>query len=275
MDVQDRLTRLLTAPIGVLFMVGATQTDLDRHDIRDPRVCFHLATEGANLIERWNTERTSTIEATARTAAALRIGADPIPWLDGVSWWFDPIGLDSQVWVSLSGGPPDLGAWGLSPAQKGDQTPDANTTSTLRQGISSEIIDLDHLFGITPRYPMACWRLNIDPRVRVFEIEGPEGWHDLCLRYPVRWNVQDRWDQHILVPDWRAVAEEWDGVHLSFGGWLTTEQVRYRTEHGESMMEFWNGEKTFWLRPIDAEFAQLPPRDRDTLGIRFNFAFAA
>ena len=46
----------------------------------------------------------------------------------------------------------------------------------------------------------------------MFEIHGPADWHDLCVRYPAKGTEDDR-----LVPNWGAVAEEWDGVHLSIG----------------------------------------------------------
>ena len=60
--------------------------------------------------------------------------------------------------------------------------------------------------------------------VRVFEIHGPSDWHNLSVRYPAKVTEDDR-----LVPNWGAVAEEWDGVHLSLGGLLTAEQNRYES----------------------------------------------
>jgi hypothetical protein len=33
--------------------------------------------------------------------------------------------------------------------------------------------------------PMACWRLGVAPGARIFEVDGPQAWHDLCARYSV------------------------------------------------------------------------------------------
>ena len=74
---------------------------------------------------------------------------------------------------------------------------------------------------------------------RVFEINGPSDWHGLCVRYQARGTEDDR-----LVPNWGAVSEEWDGVHLSLGGLLTTEQGRYESPAGWTMLESWHAEQT-------------------------------
>ena len=64
------------------------------------------------------------------------------------------------------------------------------------------------------------------------------------------------------MPNWGAVAEEWDGVHLSFGGLLTTEQNRHesisRWKYGWAMLDAWHAEQTYWLRPLKTESERQP-----------------
>lgn len=55
-----------------------------------------------------------------------------------------------------------------------------------------------------------------------------------------------------------AVAEEWDGVHLSIGGLLTAEQNRYESSAGWTMLSFWHAEQTFWLRALKTETERQP-----------------
>ena len=86
------------------------------------------------------------------------------------------------------------------------------------------------------------------PSVRVFEVHGPEDWNRLCVRYPAKGTKDGPPDPEWLVPDWGAAAAEWDGVHVSLGGLLTTEQVRYESTGGVSMLLFTESELTYWLR---------------------------
>ena len=64
------------------------------------------------------------------------------------------------------------------------------------------------------------------------------------------------------MPDWGAAAEDWDGVHVSLGGLLTTEQVRYESKGGVSMLLFTESELTYWLRGFPSDAERLPDRDR-------------
>ena len=68
------------------------------------------------------------------------------------------------------------------------------------------------------------------------------------------------------MPDWGAVSEDWDGVHLSIGGLLTAEQVRYESREGWSMLDFWQAEQTFWLRSLDTVSRRLPDFDHTAFG---------
>ncbi|CAM3756973.1 hypothetical protein MIFL109517_07510 [Micrococcus flavus] len=65
---------------------------------------------------------------------------------------------------------------------------------------------------------------------RVLEIRGPEDWVALCREHPFEvtesrradWGAvtgrQGRW----FLPDWRSVARDWDGLHLTVAGYLST-----------------------------------------------------
>ena len=90
----------------------------------------------------------------------------------------------------------------------------------------------------------------------MFEIHGPADWHELCVQYPAKYTKDSR-----LVPNWGAVAEEWDGVHLSFGGFLTAEQNRHESAAGWTMLDFWHAEQTYWLRALKTETERQPDFD--------------
>ncbi len=60
-------------------------------------------------------------------------------------------------------------------------------------------------------------------------------------------------DRHVL-PDWDAVASEYDGVRLSWAGFITTEGfVSDLGDHGATMLRYWSSERTLWLRDVFGE----------------------
>ena len=59
--------------------------------------------------------------------------------------------------------------------------------------------------------------LEVSPDARLFEVDGPPACHRLCTRYPAQG------ENGQLVPFRSAGAREWDAVHLTLGGLLTSE----------------------------------------------------
>jgi hypothetical protein len=115
--------------------------------------------------------------------------------------------------------------------------------------------------------PWASWRLQVPHSARIFEIDGPLAWHDLCLRYPAK-GIRDRsrpdfsGDDGQLVPNWSAVAADWDAVHLTFGGLLTSEQVRIESAAGWTYHWDWDAEQTMWLRWLFTASERMPDHER-------------
>ena len=64
-----------------------------------------------------------------------------------------------------------------------------------------------------------------------------------------------------LVPDWRRLAEDYDGVHLTFAGLLTTPFVPETSESGTTMLWTWDAEITEWLPDAVRPGAPLPAVD--------------
>ena len=97
----------------------------------------------------------------------------------------------------------------------------------------------DHHLG---KSPLVRYRLHAAEQLRVYEVDGPQAWHHLCVQYPIEGR------DGRLVPDWSAFVEEWDAVHLSLGGLLTADQVRVESVAGWTELEMWEFEQTRWLR---------------------------
>ena len=178
----------------------------------------------------------------------------------------------SSVWISHDKVAPDTVNWQRPKSPPGRweryaQKPLSRryqNTSTLIEGDTSLFVALDRRVGDLNLWspPFQCWRLRIPPSMRVFEVHGPEDWNRLCVRYPAEGTKDGPPDLEWLVPDWGAAAEEWDGVHVSLGGLLTTERVRYESEGGVSMLLFTESELTYWLRGFPSAAEGLPDRYR-------------
>lgn len=96
---------------------------------------------------------------------------------------------------------------------------------------------------------------------RLLEVRGPEDWGALVAAHPLEVTSakSDFWGAHTalpqrrwLMPDWAAVAEEWDAVHLSIDAWLRTAGVPtpLRAPDGAeawSLCAGWNPDATLWL----------------------------
>ena len=53
------------------------------------------------------------------------------------------------------------------------------------------------------------------------------------------------------MPDWRRVADAYDGVHLSWAGFITSEGCIVDLGDGDvAMLRYWFSERTHWLRDV-------------------------
>lgn len=92
---------------------------------------------------------------------------------------------------------------------------------------------------------------------RVLEIHSPADWADLCRRYPLEVSHEKRHDWfhatgrvgRWIIPDWAAVAEEADGVHLTAAAYLQGAGTVIPVDGDEiaSVIAGWNPDETYWL----------------------------
>ncbi len=75
-----------------------------------------------------------------------------------------------------------------------------------------------------------CWPVASTRPPRVYEITGPGDWAALVARYPLevtKSRRHDRWKVTglaggWLIPNYAAAASDYDAIHLTAGGYLTT-----------------------------------------------------
>ena len=272
-NADTRVEDLLNSLVGCAFLVTLVETGIAPEDLEDPKVSLRLAASAADSVDRFHTDYhmiAAKLPTLAREKAAQARAVIEHP---STAWWFDDIDLKAQAWLSIHGTltkfiygtPPDTLAWRRpeNPSRGWEryaQKPYGNQNTSTQYGplLTSQLIAYDERVGdYLCEFPLAWWSIRFLEEVRVFEIHGPSDWHSLCVGYPAIGTDDDR-----LVPNWGAVAQEWDGVHLSLGGLLTAEQHRYESPVGWTMLEFWYAEQTYWLRALKTETERQPDFDR-------------
>lgn len=98
-------------------------------------------------------------------------------------------------------------------------------------------------------------RLTMSPHPRVFEIHSIEDWAALVARYPrdARWARRGAWwgstglDEKWFIPDYREVAQDFDGIHVSVQGYLAVAGEVVEVPGGATVLAGWSPDETFWL----------------------------
>ena len=272
-DTDTKVDNLLNSIVGCAFVVALDETGLTPEDVADPKTGLRMAATCVDFVFKHRSDYGLVAPGVQTLARGKVAQARALIEHTDTAWWFDGVDLRAQAWLSIHGTldkfiygtPPDTMAWRRPenpsrPWERYAQKPLGNQITSTLYGpyLTSELVAYDKRAGdYYCQFPLAWWSMCFLEDVRVFEIHGPSDWHDLCVRYPARGTEDDR-----LVPNWGAVSEEWDGVHLSFGGLLTAEQNRYESPAGWTMLDAWHAEQTFWLRALKTETKRQPDFDR-------------
>lgn len=288
-DLDARVEALLAAPLGCAFLLAVDESRLTPAQAAEPGTTFAAAARAISETEIWHgdTHEEEVAQIVAR-AQRLRDLSRAILEEPEASWWFDPPDLRHQlcVWLLDQESSPDPSVIRSSGRatdrfERYAQKPRTVWTSTLVSGEACmrTFIDADAGDWVVRDYPLRQWHLSAGPSARVYEVTGPDTWHALCLRYPVRVgdtarSFQGKWpDPERLTVDWQAAAKDWDAVHLTFGGLLTSEQVPRETAEGWSVMWGWASEMTVWLRWAFDSVERLPDHERTERHQHISFPF--
>jgi hypothetical protein len=181
----------------------------------------------------------------------------------GTATWFTGLDRKRQEWVSSTGLPPHVSSFhpDLRSYGAGNTKPRQTLwTSTSLTACTSSWLHYLRWREDRRDPPYPRWHLEVLPSARVYEIHGPQAWQSLCLAYPAPSCMAYpicRSDA-LIEPDWQAVSQDWDGVHLSVGGLLTTERVRWGTPGIQTHLFGWSVESTAWLRWVFSSVERLP-----------------
>lgn len=100
-----------------------------------------------------------------------------------------------------------------------------------------------------------CQGLQPTRPPRVYELTGPVDWQGLVNRYSLevtRSRRHDWWratgvDGRWFIPDYLAASRDYDALHLSARGYLTTAGQPYPVDGGATLLAGWDPDVTYWL----------------------------
>jgi hypothetical protein len=223
--------------------------------------------------------------AHADVAAALRPVAEAVTGAPGARWWSGGVELDTQRYVEpigesrlvLSGTAGRLAAWlaaeaedersaALRPADPAAPYSGHWWSSPKWSGVASTTRALPDLGAVqlaamedSPgQDEMRCWPVKPRQVPRIYEIAEPDHWIALAARYPLDvsksrrhdwWKITG-WPGPWLMPDYAAAAADYDAIHLTVGGYLTTAGEALPVNDARCLLAAWDPDETYWLTDI-------------------------
>jgi hypothetical protein len=240
----------MTGSLQALSLKEASSGCFDR--LSAERLSELIAQSEADLTPYWDGYQQQT-EVLLAWSASLRPFASHLLQAPGTVTWFADLDRKRQEWMSSASLTPEQSSFHLDlrPYGAGITKPRrALWTSTSLGESSSGWLHYLRWGEDRREPPYHRWRLRVLPTARVYEVHGPGAWQALCLSYPapscLAYPVQA--PAVLIEPNWRAVAQDWDGIHLSTGGLLTTERVRWGRPGVQTHLYGWEVESTVWLR---------------------------
>ncbi|MDP9937237.1 hypothetical protein J2T11_003608 [Paenarthrobacter nicotinovorans] len=191
----------------------------------------------------------------------LRAVARELEARAGLRWWAEPAALEAQIAFVPAGGLPEPGAalsyaisdreavgtWWVSPAGFLVTTrgPVFGFTAVLDAAVDDHWRRTDE---------DSVWSIDVQGPVRVFEVHGAEDWAQFVRTYPstpgdfTSFDWGSSQDGKLVLPDWRAVSQDWDGVHVSFAGYLGASYQPIALDRGHyTLLAGWHPDATVWL----------------------------
>lgn len=179
-----------------------------------------VASAASKTLEQWRAEQVNEEDSAQRDRPA-----DPRAAWGGTWWSKPPTGLTRTTRTLGAGGP--AGLWLVEDSMGWEK-------AAVRQ-------------------------IHVPVDARAYEIDSPEAWSDLCWRYPLDVTASRRHDWYRItgrscrwvIPDWVQVAQDFDAVHLTVAGYLSTAGRAVPVEADRmSVLAGWDPDQNFWLTEV-------------------------
>jgi hypothetical protein len=272
---------VLGSPTAAAMFGCADAAGLTADDLADPATAMAVASTAMRKLGPWSGQAAWERDAALGEVNDLRDLVTAVVGDTRNTWWWADLQRDRQLWVSditlnpaefVLPVPTEYTRWMIY-AQHPNYA-DCIDTSTELDGAPAQVRSGLHneLAGAVPTdwyptFPLRQAHITVADTARVYEIHRPQAWRDLVLRYcdldeyagPDTNLLSSAGIDHGPAPIWHRVAADWDGVHLSFFGLLTTLYTPLTRDSITTTMWAWQSERTLWLRDAFETVTQLEP----------------
>lgn len=254
---------------------------------RDPESLLPALTQAVSLAMYWQEPDSRDWRlADRRVAEALRPVADAVARAPAAAWWSAALDRSSQHEVVFDDPhgrptpePPGDGRAALAESRErtldsevraADLPQDVRAPTSFRwwsapgppdplsstRGLGAAGPVGLHLVDAEPGFKSAsCWELELPPDPVVYEIHTAEDWGALVARYPLlvtKARRHDWWratgeDRAWAIPDYLAVAADYDAIHLTVAGYLSTAGRAIAAGDAHTVLAGWDPDQTWWL----------------------------
>jgi hypothetical protein len=238
---------------------------------------LNLVADSVDSARYWqHPDEIDRVLADVDVSVELRPVAEAIGSAPASAWWSSTLTLTDQVLVDLHpldrSPPPLKGARDILHNWKQGELPDEAMGSSwwsppIEPFLAETSRRLPNLGAVTLLLLEDscgdafgdCWRVRCQQQPRVYEIRGANEWTELVDRYAleVTWGREHAWrmatglDARWFLPDWSRVADDFDVVHLSLSGYLSTSGRAFTLEEGKAtFLAGWDPDKSFWLNDV-------------------------
>lgn len=278
MDPVRAVDALLGAPVGGAVFVAAAQQHLGVEDLVDPATVSTLAAIVAGgVLNPWSGNLPRLRRWVLDEVAPLRPLVTAVVTDPRTAWWWAPLDRDAQLALTEPGvdiavtepvGPVER--WEVYAQRRATGGLETSTELPagqprgIRSGLHAQLATGGSDWN--PQYPLHPTRLHVAPDARVYEITSPGDWHRLARSYgdSATYTGIDAGllsvagVEHGIAPTWSAAAADWDAVHLTFGGFLTSLHVPVTTGGVTTTLWSLDSERTLWLRDVFTARDDLP-----------------
>jgi hypothetical protein len=269
---EDLVDAVMRAPLAAKLFLCAQELGADRDDLAVPSTVSGMAASAMLSLGAFDPHAVYERDRALAAIAPLRRFVGEVLDDPRNEWWFSPSDASRQIMLNWNNTDPYAFDTPTGPNDDWETyaqrtVTGVETSTELTADLAAPIRSGHHaeLSGITDwdaDYPMPQLRLEVSASARVFEIGGPEDWHRLVLDYGDTARMPDA-DSVVGVvagpaPTWSEVAHDWDGVHLTFFGWLTSRFVPVTADDVTTTLWSLDSERTLWLRSVFTDVTPLP-----------------
>lgn len=255
--------------------------DQAEFDPPDGTNLLHALSRAVDFARYWQPpDDEDTLAATPGMRCTLRRVAELVAASEHAAWWTSPIAPDQRLIREIETDP----QFAVEKPPPRSEPETASALGAWRRGVINAESDPEYrthdVSGAWWSSPtQVAWTqrpglllaededgtgadvlpVHVPADARIYEIDSAAAWAALCrdASLEVTWQKRSDWRNTTgrrgrwVMPDWAALADRYDGVHLTVAAYLESAGVAIELGDGTaSVIGGWPPDATYWLHPV-------------------------